>query len=177
MMPGQSRKLHYKLIKATASEYVGHKGDIWYDPATTDLRFYNGEAGGTIAGSTSTYKDYGDGATNLDVAIDLTYKNQWLVDLGEGNHYTLADGVDGQELAFFAAAGLDSAGVERSDILVNSVKYWNDAGGSSSWTSGARYIRPFDHDNEPLTNAVAKVTATWFNGSWHFDSGKDMGGV
>ena len=176
-MSEQSRKLQYKKIRDDATTHVGTAGDIWYDPATTVLRFYNGEPGGATAGATSAYKDYGQGATNLDVAIDLTYTNQWLVDLGAGNHYTLADGVDGQELAFFAAAGLDSAGVERSDILVNSVKYWNDAGPSSSWTSGARYIRLFDHNNEPLTNAVAKVTATWFNGSWHFDGGKDMGGV
>ena len=176
-MPGQSRKLQYKLIKATASEHVGQKGDIWYDPATTDLRFYNGDPGGATSSATSAYKDYGQGATNLNVIIDLTYKNHWLCDLDEGYHYTLADGVDGQELAFFASAGLDNAGNIRSTIYVNSVKFWNDAGPSSSWTSGSREFLLFDHNNEVLTNAVSKVTATWFNGSWHFDGGLDLGGL
>ena len=176
-MPGQSRKLQYKLIKATASEHVGQKGDIWYDPTTTDLRFYNGDPGGAVGGGSSAYKDYGQGATNLNVIIDLTYKNHWLCDLDEGYHYTLADGVDGQELAFFASAGLDNAGNIRSTIYVNSVKFWNDAGPSSSWTSGSREFLLFDHNNEVLTNAVSKVTATWFNGSWHFDGGLDLGGL
>jgi hypothetical protein len=174
-MPGQSRKLQYKLIKATASEHVGQKGDIWYDPTTTDLRFYNGDPGGAVGGGSSAYKDYGQGATNLNVAIDFDYKNHWLCDLNEGYHYTLADGVDGQELAFFASNGLNSGGIVKSTIYVTSAKFLDT--GSTSWTSGAREFLLFVAEDEPLTNAVAKVTATWFNGSWHFDGGRDLGGL
>jgi hypothetical protein len=173
-MPGQSRKIHYKLIKATASEHVGKKGEIWYDTDTTALRFYNGEAGGEVlSASTSAYLDYGQLPTNQNRAIDLTYKNHWLCDLNTGYHYTLADGVDGQELSFFASSGLNGGGIVHSTIWVNSAKFMNP--GTSSWTSGIREFLLFSSEDEVLSNAVAKVTATWFNGSWHFDGGRDLG--
>jgi hypothetical protein len=174
-MSAQSRKLQYKTIRAAASSYVGTAGDIWYEQGTTTLRFYNGDPGGELlsSGGTSTYLDYGQLPTNQNRAIDLTYKNHWLCDLNTSYHYTLADGVDGQELSFFASSGLNGGGIIKSTIWVNSAKFLNT--GTSSWTSGVREFLLFATEDEVLTNAVAKVTATWFNGSWHFDGGRDLG--
>ena len=166
-MSGQSRKLHYKLIKDFADQHVGHQGDIWYDTDTTALRFYNGEAGGEVlnAGgySASQFIDYGSGPTNTNVAIDLTKKYHWLVNLNSNQqHYTLADGVDGQELVFFTASGL--SGNDTSDMWVNSVYCWN---GSTQYVSGDRIVRVFD--SESVNQLRTKTTATYLNGGWHFD--------
>ena len=172
-MPGQSRKLHYKLIKATASEHVGHKGDIWYDPATTSLRFYNGDPGGEVlSANTGAYKDYGQGNTAQDVAIDLTYTNHWIVGLNSNSyHYTLADGVDGQTIVFYASNGL--SGTDNSDLWVDTAYYWND--GDGAYRSGPRIVRVFDHQS--VNQFRTKTTATWMNGGWHFDADVlDIGG-
>ena len=168
MMPGQSRKIHYKLIKATASEHVGKKGEVWYDADTTALRFYNGDPGGEVLSGGSSYNssqfiDYGIYPTNVNRPIDLTKKYHWLVNLNSNQqHYTLADGVDGQVLEFYTANGL--SGDDKSDMWVNSVYCWN---GSDRYVSGDRIIRVFDAEN---TNQLrTKTTATWLNGGWHFD--------
>lgn len=179
-MAGNTRKLHYKHIKDTAAEHVGHKGDIWYDPNTTDLRFYSGSAGGTVlsAGGSSydsnLFIDYGSLSGSGNVAIDLTKKYHWLVDLGAGNHYTLADGSDGQVLEFYASYGLVYGGAEQSDIYVATLKYFADAGASTRYESGARIVRLFGHNQ--TTNTCTKVTATWLNGAWHLDANiEDLG--
>lgn len=176
-MPGQSRKLHYKILKATASEHVGSKGDVWYDPSTTALRFYNGDPGGEVlsAGgySASQFIDYGS-YTGANANIDLTKKYHWLVDLGDGFHYNLLDGVDGQELIFLPCSGLDYQGVEQSDVWVNNMKYWDDS--RPSWWTGSRITRIFGHAD--AINMVAQVSAVWMNGAWHFSAGPaDLGNV
>ena len=171
-MPGQSRKLQYKKIRDDATTHVGTAGDIWYDPNTTALRFYNGDPGGELANaggySASQFVDYGELPTNLNRAIDLTKKYHWLVDLGEGYHYTLADGVDGQVLEFYTSFGLMYGGAERSDIWVNLCYHWSDAGASSRYEPGPREVRLFDHDQ--VNQLRTKTTATWLNGGWHFDA-------
>ena len=48
-----TRKLHHKAVTDTATAHVGHPGDIWFDPASTVLRTYNGSPGGkSIGGGT-----------------------------------------------------------------------------------------------------------------------------
>ena len=167
-----TRKLHYKHIKATASTHTGHKGDFWYDPETTALRFYNGDPGGEVLSAggynANQYLDYGPYANSGNVAINLTKKYHWLVDLGVGNHYTLADGVDGQELVFMPCYGLMYAGVEQSDIYVDNIKHYVDAGPSSRWKPDSLIVRLFSH-SEP-NNSQAMVKALYMNGSWHFDA-------
>ena len=165
-MSGQTRKLHYKLIKDTASTHVGRQGDIWYDPVTTELRFYDGTAGGEVLSAIpGAYKNYGTGATNVNLAIDLTYTNHWLVNLADNSyHYTLADGVDGQTLIFYASNGL--SGTDTSEIWVDSSYYWND--GDGAYRSGPRIVRVFDHQS--VNQFRTKTTVTWMNGGWHFDA-------
>jgi len=160
-----TRKLHYKHIKDTATLHVGHQGDIWYDPATTALRFYNGTAGGAVvnAGGTSTYLDYGSLPTNQNRTLDLTYKNHWIVNLDDGYHYTLANGVEGQELVFFAAGGLRPQDGD-SDFWVNSLKYWDD--GAQQWQADAKIITPFRQTD--TTNTEGMIRAVFLNGCWNF---------
>jgi len=172
-MPGQSRKIHYKLIKATASEHVGKKGEVWYDADTTALRFYNGDPGGEVLSGGSSYSsndyiDYGETYGGGNVVINLTKRYHWLVDLNSGNYYTLADGVDGQVLEFYTAFGLMYGGAENSNIRIDTCYHWSDAGASSRYMPGPREVRVFDHN---ATNQLrTKTTATWLNGGWHFDA-------
>ena len=166
-MTVQSRKLQYKKIRDLATTHVGTAGDIWYDPATTTLRFYNGDPGGEVQGvggySATDFIDYGTLPTNVNRPIDLTKKYHWLVNLSTNQqHYTLADGVDGQVLEFYTASGL--SGDDKSDMWVNSVYCWN---GSTAYSSGDRIIRVFDA--ESVNQLRTKTTATWMNGGWHFD--------
>jgi hypothetical protein len=170
-MSGDTRKLHYKHIRDFADQHIGHKGDIWYDPASTILRFYNGTAGGTAVGgySSSDLIDYGSNyAGELVIAIDLTKKYHWLVDLTSGGKYTLANGTEGQEITFFACSGLMGAGQENSDIWVDTVKHYVDAGPSSQWTTGSMIIRAFSHS--VVSNAQGMVKAQFIRGCWHFGS-------
>ena len=166
-MSGQTRKLHYKEIRDFAAEHVGRKGDIWYDPTTTALRFYNGDPGGEplSAGgfSLTSYLDYGSLDTSQNVAIDLTKKYHWLVALNSNQqHYTLADGVDGQELVFFTSNGY--TGDDKCDVWVNSVYCFN---GTTNYSYADRIVRIFDQET---TNQIrTKTTAMWLNGGWHFD--------
>jgi hypothetical protein len=166
-MPGQSRKIQYKSIKATASEHVGQKGEVWYDANTTALRFYNGDPGGEVlsaGGSTGEYLDYGSLPTNQNRAIDLTYTNHWIVNLdSDSYHYTLADGVNGQELVFFASAGLIPQDGS-ADFFVDNVKYWDD--GAAQWASGARIFRLFRSPD--ATNAEGMIKSVFLNGCWNF---------
>lgn len=46
-----TRKLQYKAVRGSASAHVGSPGDLFYDPADTTLRIYNGSAGGLTIGS------------------------------------------------------------------------------------------------------------------------------
>ena len=161
-----TRKLHYKHIKDTATLHVGHPGDIWYDPATTALRFYDGTAGGAVvdAAGTSTYLDYGTLPTNQNRMIDLTYKNHWIANLqSDSYHYTLASGVEGQELVFFAAGGLRPQDGS-ADFWVDNVKYWDD--GAAQWNAGGRIIRPFR--SADATNLEGMIRAVFLNGCWNF---------
>jgi hypothetical protein len=166
-MTAQSRKLQYKTIRAAAASYVGTAGDVWYDQQTTALRFYNGEPGGEplSAGgfSLTNYVDYGELPTNVNRPIDLTKKYHWLVSLNSNQqHYTLADGVDGQELVFFTASGY--TGDDKCDMWVNSVYCYN---GTTNYSSADRIVRIFDQET---TNQIrTKTTAMWLNGGWHFD--------
>ena len=166
-MTTQSRKLQYKKIRATASSYVGTAGDVWYDETTTALRFYNGDPGGELlaAGgfSLTNYIDYGSLDTSQNVAIDLTKKYHWLVALNSNQqHYTLADGVDGQELVFFTSNGY--TGDDKCDVWVNSVYCFN---GTTNYSYADRIVRIFDQET---TNQIrTKTTAMWLNGGWHFD--------
>ena len=176
-MSGQTRKLHYKEIRDFAAEHVGRKGDIWYDPNTTTLRFYNGDPGGTLAGgdsySATDFIDYGQLPTNQNRAIDLTYKYHWIVDLQSNSyHYTLADGAEGQVLEFYAAAGL--SGDDKSEVWINNVGVWDTNLGS--YRIYGRIVRVFGSDQ---TNTLCtKVTARFLNGAWHFDAPLyDVGGL
>lgn len=176
-----ARKLHFKNIIANATTYVGRPGDVWFSEDGTEIRTYdNGTAGGKTLGgggyNSSQFIDYGDYVGGVDVNIDLTKKYHWLVDLGSGYHYNLLDGVDGQELVFLPCMGLDYGGNEQSDLWINSVKYWKDAGVSSRWEPGSRIFRPFSHAN--TTDTQAMVKALWINGCWHFDAMlEDLGDV
>jgi len=166
-MPGQSRALQYKLVRNSATDHVGQQGEVWFDPTTTTLRFYNGDPGGEVlsaGGATAVYLDYGSLPTNQNRTIDLTYKNHWLVDLEDGFHYTLADGTPGQELVFFPAAGLMPQNND-SDVFVDNVKYWND--GDGAWAAGPRILRIFTNAN--MLNAQSMTTAIFLNGCWHFN--------
>ena len=166
-MPGQSRALQYKLVRNAATAHVGQQGEVWFDPTTTTLRFYNGDPGGVemSAGgfSLANYIDYGSLDTSQNVAIDLTKKYHWLVTLNSNQqHYTLADGVDGQELVFFTSSGY--TGDDKCDVWVNSVYCYN---GSTNYSSADRIVRIFDQET---TNQIrTKTTATYLNGGWHFD--------
>jgi hypothetical protein len=164
-MPGNTRKLQYKQIKDTAATHIGTNGDIWYDPNTTTLRFYNGEAGGELlnAGGTSTYLDYGSLPTNQNRAIDLTYKNHWIVNLNSDSyHYTLANGTEGQELVFFAAGGLRSQDGS-SNFWVDNLKYWDD--GMQQWNASERIITPFRQTD--TNNIEGMIRAVFLNGCWN----------
>ena len=166
-MSGDTRKLHYKQIRDFADEHVGHKGDIWYDPTTTTLRFYSGDAGGTplaVGGySSSQLVDYGSGNTAQNVAIDLTKRYHWICNLVNNSyHYTLADGAEGQVLEFYASAGL--LGNDRSYVWIDHVYCWN---GSSSYVNTDRYVSIFDAND--VNQLRTKTTATFLNGGWHFD--------
>jgi hypothetical protein len=171
-----TRKLHFKEILDAADQHIGREGDVWFDPESTTLRTYdNGTMGGKLLGgsgyNSNEFIDYGS-HTGADTNIDLTRKYHWLVDLGDGHHYNLLDGVDGQELIFFPCQGLDYQGVEQSDVYVNNMKYWDD--GRPSWWTGSRIIRIFGHAD--AVNMVAQVSAVWMNGAWHFSAGPaDLG--
>ena len=176
-MPGLSRKLHYKLIKDTASTHVGRKGDVWYDDQATALRFYNGDPGGEplSAGgfSAGSFKDYGSyEGTNSNAPIDLTMKYHWIVNLDDGYHYTLADGQQGQELVFLACSGLSPQN-DDSDLYVDTAKYWDD--GAGQWSGGQRVLRLFTNAN--AENVTGAITAIFINGCWNFTAGaQDQGG-
>jgi hypothetical protein len=61
-----ARKLHYKDISDTASTHLGRPGDIWFDPASTVLRTYNGSPGGKTLGGAGSI-------TSSDVTTALGY--------------------------------------------------------------------------------------------------------
>lgn len=175
-MAGNTRKLHYKHIKDTATEHVGHKGDVWYDPNTTALRFYNGDPGGELLSAggftAGNFLDYGSLPTNQNRAIDLTYKYHWIVNLDDGYHYTLADGQQGQELVFLPSSGLTPQN-DDSDLWVDTAKYWDNGG--AQWGGGNRALRLFTNAN--AENVTGQVTAIFINGCWHFSAGvQDQGG-
>lgn len=160
-----------------AGNYTGKLGEIWYDPYLNTLHAYNGDPGGMTIGGDSfnltQFWDYGY-AYGSDCNINLTKKYHWLVDLGDGHHYNLLDGVDGQELIFLPCNGLDYQGHEESDVYVNSMKYWDD--GDARWWTGSRITRIFGHAD--ASNMKAQVSALWMNGSWHFSAGPvDLGNV
>ena len=155
--------------------HVGRAGDLFLDPElpSTGLRISDGATPGGVPVGSSGYNvgqfwDYGAYANSGNVAINLTKKYHWLVDLGVGNHYTLADGVDGQELVFMPCYGLMYAGVEQSDIYVDHIKHFVDAGPSSRWQPDSLIVRLFSHS--VVSNAQAMVKALYMNGSWHFDA-------
>lgn len=176
-MSGRSRKLHYKYIKAAAGVHVGYPGDVWYDDQTTALRFYNGDPGGEALSSggltAGNFKDYGSyEGTNSNAPIDLTKKYHWIVNLDDGYHYTLADGVQGQEITFFPCLGLTPQN-DDSDLWVDNAKYWND--GAGQWDAGARVLRLFTNAN--AENVTSAITAIFINGCWNFTAGaEDQGG-
>ena len=45
-----TRKLHYKSVNDTVEAHIGHRGDIFYDPATPALRVSNGVNAGGVTG-------------------------------------------------------------------------------------------------------------------------------
>jgi hypothetical protein len=61
-----ARKLHHKDISDTASTHLGRPGDIWFDPASTVLRTYNGSPGGKTLGGAGSI-------TSGDVITALGY--------------------------------------------------------------------------------------------------------
>jgi hypothetical protein len=61
-----ARKLHYKNISDTASTHLGRPGDIWFDPASTVLRTYNGSPGGKLLGGAGS-------VSSSDVTTALGY--------------------------------------------------------------------------------------------------------
>jgi hypothetical protein len=174
-----TRKLHYRDINASADQHTGRKGDIWFDPENPVLRTYNGDPGGEPLGSgglsESNFKDYGVfQGTGDNAAIDLTKKYHWIVDLDSGNYYTLADGVQGQEIVFFPCVGLRPQD-DSSDIVVDNMKYWNDSGPSSQWAAGARVLRLFTNTN--ANNVTGAITAVYVNGCWNFSAGAEDKGA
>lgn len=89
-MAGNTRKLHYKHIKDTAAAHVGHKGDIWYDPNTTDLRFYSGDAGGTVlsaGGGPKTFdlQNVGPAGSPQNWSLNLNVDCTWIYTNSQNN--------------------------------------------------------------------------------------------
>ena len=168
------------LVSGLLIYYLYLRPEAFVDPTTTTLRVSDGTTpgGNEVGGSSynsSQFIDYGPYSGGGPVPINLTKKYHWLVDLGVGNYYTLADGEDGQELTFLASFGLNYGGVEQSDIYVDNAKFWDDAGVNARWKTGGRIIRCFSHDN---TNDVrGMVKALWMNGAWQFTGGEDHGGL
>lgn len=159
-MAGNTRKLHYKHIKDTAAEHVGHQGDIWYDPNTTDLRFYNGDPGGALLGGNNTLIDYGQADTGSgNQTINLAYSIHWMVTLSDGRIYQLDDGTEFQTITFAPAAGATFV-----QVHVDNAKYYND--GASTWVSGSGTVLLFPANVG--TFAQSTNTAQFLNGSWHF---------
>ena len=168
-----ARKLHFKHIIDDAGTHVGRPGDVWFNEDETELRTYdNGTPGGKAiggGGSTFTYKDYGP-YSGADVAIDLDYTGHWLVDLGTGYKYTLADGTyDGQTIYFFPANGYGYG--DMSPVQINSVKYWNAGVSPARYASTTLTIAMFQ---ETLSSIKGMVTAMWVNGSWNLSTGPSI---
>lgn len=77
-----TRKLQYKAVQGAASSHVGSPGDLFYDPAESTLRIYNGSPGGLSIG--------GGGASALLVPED-SQNQTYILDApsAEGQIYTV----------------------------------------------------------------------------------------
>lgn len=166
-----ARKLHFKNIIADATTYTGRPGDVWFSEDGTELRTYdNGTPGGKTFGggglSTGNYIDYGtDYNGELTVAIDLTKKYHWLIDLNTNGHYTLADGVEGQELVFFPCSGYTGDN-DTCQMYIENVYYWDV--NINQYVGGGRAVVPFSADQS--NTLCTKISAIYINGAWHFDA-------
>jgi hypothetical protein len=69
------RKLVNKAVSGTAGAYVGRTGEIFYDPAATNLRISNGStAGGISIGSNNTYGEFYSTATQTVASPNTEYR-------------------------------------------------------------------------------------------------------
>jgi hypothetical protein len=69
------RKLVNKAVSGTAGAYVGRTGEIFYDPAATNLRISNGStAGGLPIGGNDTYGQFWSNVSQTIASVNTEYR-------------------------------------------------------------------------------------------------------